>query len=74
MRALKEMKSGKTLGATGMKRDLMKRGDIKGELTRVFSGVVDERETPEYWKNSVTVPIYKAKGDALECKNYKRNF
>ena len=28
------------------------------ELTRVFSGIVDEGDIPKEWKNSVTVPIY----------------
>ena len=40
-RALKEMKSGKALGPTGMTSDLMKKASITGELTRVFSGIVD---------------------------------
>ena len=34
-RALKEMKSGKVLGPTGMTSDLMKKANITGELTGV---------------------------------------
>ena len=61
-RALKEMKSGKLPGSTGMTSDLMKEASISGELKRVFSGLVDEGEISKEWENSVTVPIYKAKG------------
>ena len=70
-RALKKKKSGKVPGSTGMTSDLMKGESITGELTRVFSGIVDEGEIPKEWKNSVTVPIYKGKGDALECGKYR---
>ena len=66
------MKCGKTpKGPTGITSDLMKRTDITGKLTGVFSGIVDEGETPEEWKNRVTAPIYKGKGDALECGKYR---
>ena len=58
-RALKEMKSGKVLGPTGMTSDLMKGAGITGELTKVSSKIVDEGEIPIEWKNSVTVPVYK---------------
>ena len=70
-RALKEMKSGKVPGPTGMTSDLMKRADIIGELTRVISGKVDEGEIPEEWKNSVNVPSHKENGDVLECGKYR---
>ena len=33
--------------------------------------IVDEGEIPEDWKNSVTVPFYKGKEDALECLKYR---
>ncbi len=61
------MKSGRAPGPTVVKSDLLKRAGITGELTTVFRSTVDEEEIPEDWKNSVTVPIYKGKGDALEC-------
>ena len=61
------MKSGKALGPTGMTSDLMKGAVITGRE----GYVVDEGEIPKEWKNSVTVPIYKGKGDALECGKYR---
>ncbi len=71
MRALRGMKSGRTQGPTGVKSDLLKIAGVTGELTRVFRSIVDEGEIPEDWKNSMTVPIYKGKGDALECGKYR---
>ena len=46
------MKSGKAPGPTGMTSDLIKRGGITGELTRVFSGIVGGEKVP---KNGKTV-------------------
>ena len=66
------MKSGKAAGPTGVTSDLLKRSGITGELTRVFRSIFDKGEIPEDWKNSMTVPIYKGKGDALECGKYRR--
>ena len=71
-RALKEMKSGKAPGSTGMTSDLIKRANITGDLIGVFSGIVEEEEIPKEWKNRVTVRIYKGKEDALECGKYRR--
>ena len=42
IRALKEMKSGKVSGPTGKTSDLIKRANITGELTEVFSGIFNE--------------------------------
>jgi len=33
----------------------------------LFNGVVKESCTPEGWKSSVVLPIYKWKGDLMEC-------
>ena len=61
------MKSRKAPGPTGMTSDLMKGAVITGRE----GYVVDEGEIPKEWKSSVTVPIYKGKGDALECGKYR---
>lgn len=36
----------------------------------MFRAIIDEGDIPEDWKN-MTVPIYKGKGDALECRKYR---
>ncbi len=64
------MKSTKAPGPTGVTSDMLKKADIR-EMTRVFRNIVDEGEIPEEWKNSITIPIYKGKGDALECGKYR---
>ena len=34
-------------------------------------GIVKERSIPEDWKSSVVLPIYKGKGDPMECGSYR---
>jgi len=34
-------------------------------------GIVKEGCIPEDWKSSVVLPIYKKKGDPMECKSYR---
>ena len=50
------MKSRKAQGPTGMTRHLMKRADITGALTRVFSGIVDEGK---FSKTGKTVRLFR---------------
>ncbi len=71
MRALRGMKSGRAPGPTGVTSDFLKRAGVTGELTRVFRSIVCEGEIPEDWKNCITIPIYKGKGDTLECGKYR---
>ncbi len=61
------MKSTKASGLMGVTSDMLKKAGIITEMMRVFRNNVDEGEIPEEWKNSITVPIYKGKGNALEC-------
>ena len=70
-RALNGMKSGKALGPTGLAGDSQKKAGIIGELPRILRYIVENGKIPEESKNSVTVPIYKRKGDALDCGKYK---
>ena len=70
-RALKGMKSGKSPGPTGLSSDLIRNANVVEETTRIFRDIVDRGEIPEEWKDSETVPIYKGKGDALECGKYR---
>jgi len=34
------------------------------------NGIVKESCIPEDWKSSVVLPIYKGKGDPMECGSY----
>ena len=40
-------------------------------LTDICNRVIAEEKIPEEWKQSFIVPIYKQKGDSLECGNYR---
>jgi len=35
------------------------------------NGIVKEGSIPEDWKSSVVLPIYKGKGDPMECGSYR---
>ena len=35
------------------------------------NGIVKEGRIPEDWKSSVVLPIYKGKGDPMECGSYR---
>jgi len=34
------------------------------------NGIVEEGSIPEDWKSSVVLPIYKGKGNPMECGSY----
>ena len=36
------------------------------------NGIMKEGCIPENWKSSVVLPIYKGKGDSMECGSYRR--
>jgi hypothetical protein len=39
--------------------------------TPLFREVAEDVNIPENWKRSVTIPIFKGKGDALQCGIYR---
>ena len=41
------------------------------ELTKIFCVMAFHEQTPEEWCINTTVPIFKGKGDALECGAYR---
>jgi len=47
-------------------------GDIGTQwILDLCSGIVKEGNIPEYCKSSVVLPIYKGKGDPMECGSYR---
>ncbi len=72
-RAVKGMKNGKAPGPSGVTADMFKSAGRTGvkELLRVFRRIVAEGESPVEWRDSLTLPLYKGKGDALECGKYR---
>ena len=67
--AIKAMKKGKAAGCSGVSADMIKILEESGVDTMVdiIRTVWEEEEMPEDWKQSEIVPIYKQKGDPLEC-------
>ena len=69
---MRGMKNGKAAGPSGMMSDLLEFAGATGvrELLRVFQGIMGGEHVPDEWRNSLTIPLYKGKGDALQCGKY----
>ena len=70
-KALSKMKNGKAVGPDGIPIEAWKHlGELAVEfLTTQFNNILENEEMPEEWRKSVLVPIYKNKGETLECGN-----
>ena len=71
--ALKQMKRHKAPGLSGLVAEMTKStGDIGTQwILDVCNGTVKEGCIPEDWKSSMVLPIYKGKGDPMECGSYR---
>ena len=71
--ALKRMKKGKAVGPDELPVEVWKcRGEMGIKfLTRLFNRLLMSERMREEWRRSVPIPIYKNKGDAKCCGNYK---
>ncbi|KAK3520207.1 hypothetical protein QTP70_019359 [Hemibagrus guttatus] len=72
-KVLKRMKSGKAVGPDDILVEVWKcLGEAAVEcLTSLFSRGLESERTPEEWRRSVLVPIFKNKGDVQSCSNYR---
>ncbi|KAK3560239.1 hypothetical protein QTP86_003045 [Hemibagrus guttatus] len=72
-KALKRMKSGKTVGPDDIPVEVWKcLGEAAVEfLANLFNRVLESERMPEEWRRSVLVPIFKNKGDVQSCSNYR---
>ena len=71
--ALKRMKIGEAAGPDEFPVEIwkyMRKMGIKF-LTRLFNRLLMGERMPEEWRRSVLIPIYKNKGDAQCCGNYR---
>ena len=73
IKALREMKSGKAMGPSEVSNEMIKyAGETSLDyLTRVFQKLLKEECVPHGWNESITIPLYKGKGEALMCGNYR---
>jgi len=68
--ALKKMKRNEVPGLSGLVAEMIRAtGDIGTQwiLDFLCNGIVKEGCIPKDWKSSVALPIYKGKGDPMEC-------
>jgi len=70
---LKKMKRHKAPGLSGLVAEMIQAtGDIATQwMLDLCNGIVKVGSIPEDWKSSVVLPIYKGKGDHVECKSYR---
>ena len=71
--ALNKMKAGKATGMDEISQEMMKAGGdiIVKWFQRVANVCFNEGAVPKDWQRSIIVPLYKGKGDKLECGNYR---
>ena len=71
--ALRRMKKGKAVGPDELPVEVWKCIEKMGIefLTRLFNRLLMGERMPEEWRRSVFIPIYKNKGDAQCCGNYR---
>ena len=67
------MKRHKAPGLSGLVTEMIQAtGEIGTQwILDLCNGIVKEGSIPEDWKSSVVQPIYKGKGDPMECGSYR---
>ena len=73
VKAIREMKVGKAAGPSKVCFELIAAsGEIRiGVMMELCQGVLDGRGMPCDWALSFVVPIFKGKGDAMNCMAYR---
>ena len=71
--ALKKMKRHKAPGLSQLSAEMIQTTEGIGThwLLDLCNGIVKEGCIPEDWTPSVLLPIYKGKGDPMECASYR---
>jgi len=67
------MKRHKALGLSGLTAEMIQATEGIGTqwLLDLCNGIVKEGCIPEDWKSRVILPIYRGKGDTMECGSYR---
>jgi len=68
---LKKMKRQKASGLSGLVAEMIQAtGDTGTQwILDLCNGILKKGRIPEDWKSSVVLPIYKGKGDPMECRS-----
>lgn len=71
--ALRKMEAGKAVGPDGIPGDVWKLVGEKATtwLQGLFNRMLLGEQMPREWRESWVVPLYKGKGEAQDCKNYR---
>ena len=71
--AIRKMKQGKARGLSEVTMQMIVAGGrIADEvMLQLCQRVLDEKGIPNKWKTSVVVPIFKGKGDVMNCGSYR---
>ena len=71
--ALRKMKSGKAVGPDSIPVEVWKSLGEDGVawLTDFFNVIFKTAKMPQEWRYSTIIPLYKNKGDAQNCNNYR---
>ena len=72
-RQLNNMKNGKSCGPDGIPTEALKHLGDWGvrQLTKIFNAILQSGKMPDEWRESTITPIYKDKGDHMNCSNYR---
>ncbi|CAF4601123.1 unnamed protein product, partial [Rotaria sp. Silwood2] len=67
------MKSGKAPGMDGVSTDVIKAGGhaLSIRFHTLFVEIWEEKETIDDWSTAIIIHLFKAKGDKLDCGNYR---
>ena len=68
-----QAKNGKAGGPTGLVVEMLQAAGEDGIkwLRSVCNQTMNEGVVPDDWRKSVLVPLYKGKGDAMDCGAYR---
>ena len=71
--AIQKMKPGKAAGSSEINTELIKSSGNVGitVMTELCQRILDGKGMPAEWKTSVVVPIFKGKGDVMNCGAYR---
>lgn len=70
-KAMLKMKFGKAAGPSGVPIEAIQLCSLESSLAKVANQMLKGDKMPESWRKSVLIPLYKGKGDAKDCSNYR---
>ena len=71
--AHRNMKDGEGTGPDNLPVEVWKSLGITGVtfLKEALNKITDEEKIPDIWRKSILIPIYKNKGEIMNCGNYR---